>query len=164
MSCWPFFLSPCFGKGLPRLYLCEEEIALLQAEQEGLVVVSAAKYRQMLDEAPASITILTAREIKGYGWRTLADLFRSVRGFYVSDDRNYSYLGVRGFLRPGDYNSRVLVLLNGHTLNDDIWQTFLLGRESGIDLDLIDRIEIVRGPGSALYGTSAFFFRCQYHH
>ncbi len=135
----------------------EEEIALFKAEQEDQVVIAATKYKQSVGEAPASVTIITAREIQQYGWRTLADVFRSVRGFYVSDDRNYSYLGARGFSRPGDFNVRILALLNGHTLNDDIYQAFLLGRESGIDLDIVDRIEIVRGPGSALYGTSAFF-------
>jgi iron complex outermembrane receptor protein len=119
-------------------------------------VVSASKKPQKLSEAPASITVITAEEIKQYGWQTLADLLRSVRGFYVSNDRNYSYLGVRGFSKPADYNSRILIQLNGHTLNDDIWQAFLVGRESGIDLDLIERVEIVRGPSSALYGTSAF--------
>lgn len=135
----------------------EEEIALFKAEQEGQVVVSAARYRQLVGDAPSSVTIITAREIQQNGWRTLADVFRSVRSFYVKDDRNYSYLGVRGFSRPGDYNSRILALLNGHTMNDDIYQAFLLGRESGIDLDIVDRIEIVRGPGSAVYGSSAFF-------
>ncbi len=134
-----------------------EEIALFQAEQEGQVVIAAVRYRQRVGEAPSSVTIITAREIAQYGWRTLPEVFRSVRGFYVSEDRNYSYLGVRGFSRPGDFNIRILGLLNGHTLNDDIYQGFLLGRESGIDLDLVERIEIVRGPGSALYGTSAFF-------
>jgi iron complex outermembrane receptor protein len=132
-------------------------LPFFKAEGEGQVVIAAARYKQMLGEAPASVTIVTAREIQQYGWRTLADVFRSVRGFYVSDDRNYSYLGARGFSRPGDFNIRILALLNGHTLNDDIYQAFLLGRESGVDLDLVDRIEIVRGPGSALYGTSAFF-------
>src|SRR3990172_3305108 len=134
-----------------------EEIALFQAEQEGQVVIAAVRYKQRVGEAPSSVTIITAREIAQYGWRTLPEVFRSVRGFYVSEDRNYSYLGVRGFSRPGDFNIRILGLLNGHTLNDDIYQGFLLGRESGIDLDIIDRIEIVRGPGSALYGSSAFF-------
>ncbi|HUK55250.1 MAG TPA: TonB-dependent receptor [Nitrospiria bacterium] len=135
----------------------EQDIALFSAEQEGAVVVSAARYKQVVGEAPASVTIISAREIHQYGWRTLADVLRSVRGFYVSNDRNYSYLGDRGFSRPGDFNTRVLALLNGHVLNDDIYDEFLLGRESGIDLDIVDRIEIVRGPGSALYGTSAFF-------
>jgi outer membrane receptor protein involved in Fe transport len=135
----------------------EDEIALFKAEQEGQVVISAARYRQMVDNAPSSVTIITAREIQQYGWKTFADVFRSVRSFYVKDDRNYSYLGVRGFSRPGDFNSRILALLNGHILNDDIYQGFLLGREAGIDLDIVDRIEIVRGPGSALYGSSAFF-------
>jgi len=135
----------------------DQEIALFNAEQEGDVVVSAARYKQVVGEAPASVTIITAREIQQYGWRTLADVFRSVRDFYVTYDRNYSYLGVRGFSSQEDYNKRILGMLNGHVLNDDIYGGFMLGRESGIDLDVVDRIEIVRGPGSALYGTSAFF-------
>jgi len=145
------------GVALAVEFPLAEEIALFQAEQEGQVVIAAVRYRQRVGEAPSSVTIITAREIAQYGWRTLPEVFRSVRGFYVSEDRNYSYLGVRGFSRPGDFNIRILGLLNGHTLNDDIYQGFLLGRESGIDLDLVERIEIVRGPGSALYGTSAFF-------
>ena len=56
-----------------------------------------------------------------FGYRTVADILRSVRGFYVTHDRNYSFLGVRGFSRPGDYNSRVLLLIDGHRLNDNIF-------------------------------------------
>ena len=89
--------------------------------------------------------------------RPLADILRGVRGFYVTNDRNYSYLGVRGFSRPGDYNARVLLLVDGHRLNDNIFGSALLGTEFPLDIELIDRVEIIRGPSSSLYGASAFF-------
>jgi outer membrane receptor for ferrienterochelin and colicins len=82
---------------------------------------------------------------------------RSVRGFYVTSDRNYSYVGVRGFARPGDYNTRILLLIDGHRLNDDIYDQALIGTELPVDIDLIERVEIVRGPASSLYGANAFF-------
>lgn len=116
---------------------------------------AAARYDQIGREAPASITIITAEEIERFGYRTLRDVFASVRGFYVSDDRNYAYVGVRGFSRPTDYNNRILLLLNGTTLNENIWASTSIGTDLGLSLDAVERIEIVRGPGSALYGTNA---------
>jgi outer membrane receptor for ferrienterochelin and colicins len=120
-------------------------------------VEGAARHMQRVTEAPASVTVLTATDIETFGWRTLADVLRSVRGFHVTYDRNYSYVGVRAFGRPTDYNNRVLVLLNGHRTNDSIYDGALLGTEFPLDMAMVDRIEVVRGPGSALYGTSAFF-------
>src|SRR5579862_9489519 len=67
-------------------------------------VYGASGFKQKVTEAPASVTIVTSEEIQRYGCRTLADILRNVRGFYVTYDRNYSYLGVRGFGLPGEYN------------------------------------------------------------
>src|SRR5512142_1059487 len=120
-------------------------------------IYSASKHEQKVTEAPSSVSIVTSAEIKQYGYRTLADILRSVRGFYVTNDRNYSYVGVRGFGRPGDYNSRILLLIDGHRTNDNIYDQAFVGTEAIIDVDLIDRVEIVRGPGSSLYGSNAFF-------
>jgi iron complex outermembrane receptor protein len=120
-------------------------------------VYAASKFVQNVARAPSSVSLVTAEEIRRHGYRTLADVLQSVRGFYVTDDRNYSYLGVRGFARPGDFNSRVLLLVNGHRLNDTIFEQALLGTESPLDIALIERVEVVRGPSSSLYGGSAFF-------
>jgi outer membrane receptor for ferrienterochelin and colicins len=120
-------------------------------------VYSSSKFQQKVTEAPASVTIISAEEIQKFGYQTLADVLRDVRGFYVTNDRNYSYLGFRGYGQPGDYNSRVQLLVDGHLLNDDIYGQALLGTEFPVDLDLIDRIEVVRGPNSSLYTASAFF-------
>ena len=119
-------------------------------------VSAASRFVQDLSHAPASVSIVDAEEIRRHGYRTIADILRNVRGFYITYDRNYRYVGVRGFSRPGDFNSRVLLLLNGLRLNDTIFEQALLGTESPIDVALIDRVEIVRGPSSSLYGTSAF--------
>lgn len=120
-------------------------------------VFGASKFQQKVTDAPASVSIVTTMEIRQYGYRTLAEILRSARGFYVNYDRNYSYLGLRGFARPGDYNTRMLLLVDGHRMNDNIYDQALIGTESPIDVDLIERVEVIRGPSSSLYGTNAFF-------
>ena len=69
-----------------------------------------------------------------------------MRGFYITYDRNYSWVGVRGFGRLGDYNIRVLVLVDGHRINDNIFGEAYLGSGFLVDVDLIERVEIIRGP------------------
>lgn len=120
-------------------------------------ISTAAKYEQTIDEVAGAVTLVTADDIERYGYRTLADVFAGVRGFYLSNDRNYTYLGTRGFSRPTDYNNRVLLLLDGQTLNENVWGGAQIGSELGVDLGSLERIEIIRGPGSALYGTGAMF-------
>jgi outer membrane receptor for ferrienterochelin and colicins len=120
-------------------------------------VYSASKYEQKVTEAPAFVSIVTADEIRKYGYRTLADALRSLPGFYLTYDRSYTYLGARGFSRPGDYNTRFLLLLDGVRLNDSVYDSGSVGTEFPLDIDLIDRVEVVRGPASSLYGSNALF-------
>ncbi len=119
-------------------------------------VFGASKYEQKPSEAPASVSIITSEEIRKFGYRTLSEILRSVRGFFTTYDRNYSYIGARGFDRPGDYDTRVLLLLDGHRINDNIYDQAAIGTESIVEVDAIDRVEIIRGPSSSLYGTNAF--------
>ncbi len=126
-------------------------------ELNKLEVYSASKFSQKAAEAPASISIVTAADIKRYGYRTFDEVLRSVTGFYATYDRNYAYFGARGFLLTGDYNSRILFLVDGHRLNDNIYGSSPIGTDFPIALELIERVEIVRGPGSSLYGTNAVF-------
>ncbi len=139
----------------------EDETGLFDMSLEDLMTVeidtvySASKYTQKVTEAPSSVTIITADEIRKYGYRTLAEVLRSVPGFYINNDRNYDYLGVRGFRRPGDYDTRTLLLVDGHRINENIGDSPVFGMQLVVDVDLIERVEIVRGPGSSLYGSNA---------
>jgi iron complex outermembrane receptor protein len=121
------------------------------------VVSAASLYDQRLAEAPASVTVITAQQIRAYGYRTLTDALRSAAGLFVTYDRNYEYVGVRGFGPFGSYNSRILLLVDGHRMNENIYDSANVGTDFVIDVDLIDRIEIVRGPSASLYGTNAVF-------
>ena len=120
------------------------------------VVIAASKYVQKTTEAPSSVSIITQEEIKLYGYRTLADILASLQGFNVSYDHNNAYLGVRG-VSLGDFNSRVLLLIDGHRINNNLTDSAGIGNEFLLDVDLIDRVEVIRGPGSVLYGNNAFF-------
>jgi iron complex outermembrane receptor protein len=136
----------------------DQDVMSLSIEQLAQAkVFTASRHAEDSRQAPSSVSVITADDIKRYGWRTLCDVLNSLRGFYTSNDRNYTYLGVRGFLRPGDYNSHILLMINGHRLNDNVYDEALLGTEFPLDLDLIDHIEVVRGPSSSLFGTNAIY-------
>lgn len=140
--------TPATGRDLTALPL--EQLMTLE-------VVSASRFPQKVSQAPSAVTIITAEDIRAYGYRTLADALRSVRGLHGTYDRNYNYLGVLGFGRTGDYNSRVQVLIDGVRQNDNIYDQAPIGSEFPIDLALVERIEFVPGPGSSVYGGNAIF-------
>lgn len=139
----------------------EDDLALLNEDallfQDIPSVYSASKHEQKVTEAPSWVSIVTAREISLYGYRTLSDILNSLSGFYINYDRNYGYLGIRGFGLPGDYNTRFQLLINGHDAGDNIYNSAFIDHAMPINVDLIERIEVVRGPNSSLYGSNAFF-------
>jgi len=119
-------------------------------------VFTASKYEQKISDAPARVSVITAKEIQRYGYRNLAEALRSMPGLQSSYDHSYSYLGVRGLNIPGDFNSRVLVLVDGHRINENIYDSVVVDYGNIVDIDMIKQIEMIRGPASSLYGSSAF--------
>ncbi|WP_118183978.1 TonB-dependent receptor plug domain-containing protein [Paraburkholderia phosphatilytica] len=122
-----------------------------------MTVSSATRVAQPISSAPATVVVLTAADIREYGWRTLADALATIPGLYTASDRTYTYLGARGFQRPGDYNSRFLLLIDGMRVNDAVYDQAPIGADFPLDMDLVERIEYVAGPGSAVYGSNALF-------
>src|SRR6202166_1407205 len=137
-------------KDLSQLSL--EELMNIQVD----TVYGASKFQQKITDAPSSITIITADEIQKYGYRTVSDLLQSVPGFYVTNDRNYSYVGVAGISRPTDYSTHLLTLIDGHRVNDSVYNAAYGGTEAILDNGLDQGVEIISGPGSSLYGANAF--------
>lgn len=132
------------------------------AEEQALLenipsVYSASRFEQPVTQAPSSVSIVTDDDIKKYGYRTLTDILSSLKGMYSSYDRIYNRIGIRGFNHPGDYNYRLLVLVDGHRINDNIVDYSAVGSDFMLDVDDISRVELVRGPASSLYGSNAFF-------
>jgi outer membrane receptor for ferrienterochelin and colicin len=119
-------------------------------------VEAASRLTEPVEQAPASVSLISSQELRAMRYPTLAEALRGVRGVFLSDDRGYQALGFRGFGRLGSYGNRVLITLDGVPMNDDwVWSSYA-GFDLRTDLEDIDHIEVVRGPGSVLYGTSAF--------
>lgn len=119
--------------------------------------VSIASGRvQRVEEAPSIVSVVTDEDIRRMGAHTLEDVLRTVPGFDVlSDNSGRNRLAVRGVATTG-YSENVLILFNGHRLNDAV-----NGGATTVSIEIplynIKQIEIIRGPGSALFGTDAFF-------
>ncbi|HET9233960.1 MAG TPA: TonB-dependent receptor plug domain-containing protein, partial [Candidatus Eisenbacteria bacterium] len=139
----------------------EPDFTEMSLEELGAIkvpnVYGASKHEQKVTDAPSAVSIVTADDIRRHGYRTLGAILRSVRGFYVDSDRAYDFIGVRGVNRPGDYGGRILITVDGHRLNDPLYDTATAGMDFILDVDLIERVEVIRGPGSSLYGNNAFF-------
>jgi iron complex outermembrane receptor protein len=123
----------------------------------GTEVEGASRFAQPLADAPSAVSIVSADDIRQFGFRTVAEALSSVRGVYTTNERDYTYIGIRGFARPGDYNTRLLFMTDGVRRNDPLYDDAFIGNEAPIEIDWVKRLEFVPGPASALYGANAIF-------
>jgi outer membrane cobalamin receptor len=121
---------------------------LLQVE-----IRSAGKREEQVRDIPASVTIVTREEIERYGWVTFDEVLRNVPGFYLLDNTEDRFIGTRGAVGGG-----VQFLVNGIPQRPSLQKT-LTGTEVArpdIPVESIDRVEVIRGPMSVIYGNNAF--------
>ena len=119
------------------------------------VVLSASKHEETLAEAPANVFLITRRMIEQYGFGTIGEALSIVPGMYITNDYVLSQVGVRGVSFFGDWNSRVMVLVDGRPIGEQYGGTNSID-VPGITIDQVDRIEVIKGPASSLYGSNAF--------
>ena len=115
-------------------------------------ILSTPKFAEDPDKIPTTTSILTAEDIRTFGWRTISDALRSLQGFSVSDDHTYSYAGTRGISPPGDFRARMQVLIDGIAINENIYGSTLIDSAFPLDIGLVERIEVIRGPSASVYG------------
>jgi len=151
----------CHRSTLFSQTLCQEDFKdFSEVSLEKLLdvtVTSASKHEQEISQAPAFVTVITDQMIEAFNYKNVADALRSVPGLWITSDRYLYQLGIRGVAVHGDWNSRTLLLLNGHTLNEQWCGSVNLDELLGVDMSNVKRIEVVKGPGSSLYGSNAFF-------
>ena len=136
------------GSGLGEITLFGEEEFTIQA---------ATKTELPISKAPGSVTVVSARQIRESGARTIPELLRLVAGVNVRWNPMVQGIDIRSF-GQNPFTSRVLLLIDGVPYNS--WNKGGFPQHPGFDffmLQNIKRIEIVRGPGSSLYGENAYW-------
>lgn len=113
----------------------------------------ATRHETKASKAPSMVTVLTAEEIKNLGYRTLAEVLKTVPGFEILKKADFGYVvpSIRGL----EAANKVRLMLNGHFVNNPLSGSGF-GDFDDFPVECIKKIEIIRGPGSAVYGENAF--------
>ena len=116
-------------------------------------VTIATRHQTQIGKAPSIVTVITDEEIKNLGYRTFVEILRTVPGFEIfkTGALGDTIPAVRGF--AGE--NKVRVMLNGHLVNNPLRGGAFVNFDD-FPVEGIKRIEIIRGPGSAMYGENAF--------
>ena len=133
--------------------------ALLEQSLEDLMsfeVVTPTRTKISRREAPGNITVVSREQILNSGARTIPELLRTMPGVNVRWNPMVQTVDVRGF-GASPFTSRILILIDGVPYNS--WNKGGFPQHPGLDffnLNYVKHLELVRGPGSALYGENAF--------
>jgi len=118
-------------------------------------ITTASKKPEKVIDIPASVVIVTRADIEKYGYQTLAEVLENIPGLYSTDDYLNRNFGVRGFWTVIPQRN-IIILVNGVAQTDGLTSGNYL-QQINLPVEAIDRIEVVRGPMSVIYGTGAFF-------
>lgn len=137
---------------------CQADVDLTELTLKDLLklpVISTPKFAANAADVPSSVSMISAEDIRVFGWRTLADVLRSLQGINVTDDHIYASASVRGV--SADFRSRMLVLIDGIQINENLYSSAVIDNAFPLDLDLVHHIEVVRGPSASVYGGDSMF-------
>lgn len=132
-------------------FACANNHDTMDLLEEERRVFAAARYVQNIEQTPANVTVIGRDQIRRFGYRTIQEALASVPGVYNAASQ-WPALGVRGIAVPGDFGSRILYLVNGMPMYEATYGGFFI---EYLDIESIDRIEFIKGAGSALYGSGA---------
>ena len=120
------------------------------------VVATASSTPGTSDMAPAVSSILTAEDLHRFGIHSLGEAISFLSlGMVTTNPLHSVEIGARGVLLTGDYGNHVLLLIDGHAVNEPWSGTAYFDRGTVVPIELIDHVEVVLGPGSVLYGSNA---------
>ena len=128
-----------------------DEADRFQLERQMITV--AARYAQTIEQAPSIVTVITSKEIDEMGFNTVAEALRMIPGIYITtsiESRELAWF--RGTISPD--NNKILLLIDGVPWYDGVYNHAWI--DNYLSLDHIQQIEVIKGPGSAIYGSNAF--------
>ncbi|HAN78948.1 MAG TPA: hypothetical protein DCQ31_14885, partial [Bacteroidales bacterium] len=124
----------------------------------GVEVITAGKTLEKIIQVPASVVVISKTEIEKYGFSTIEEVLEQITGLFMTSDYYWlgtANFGVRGFYSSGPFNN-IFILVNGVSQMEEYTRGTPLSK-LGIPVETIDKIEIIRGPMSVIYGSGAFF-------
>jgi outer membrane cobalamin receptor len=130
----------------------QEEIKWLQEET---YITTATKTLENINKSGATVSVISAEDLKNMGARNLMDALKRLPGLGINQmTMGMSAVEVRGV--KTDFGEKVLFLMNGHPINNNLVNGGAHSSYNNFMIDDIKRVEVLRGPGSALYGANAF--------
>ncbi len=136
----------------PVVEALQDEIQWLQEET---YITTATKTQEKLRKSGATVTVITEQELNNMGARNLMDALKRIPGIGIhTNSLGHPVIEMRGV--KTDFSEKVLFLVNGHAINNNIINGGATWTHHEFMVDDIQQVEIVRGPGSALYGANAF--------
>jgi outer membrane receptor protein involved in Fe transport len=120
-----------------------------------LVITTAGKKKEKISDIPASVVIVTREEIETYGYQTVVEILENIPGLYIINDYGTLNIGIRGFWDL-TANRNVIILVNNIPYKEELTSSYFL-ENIMVPVEAIERIEVVRGPMSVIYGNGGFF-------